>query len=256
MIAEYVVHFKGVIAIGEERRIQVQLPGLHRLVRHRVEAEVPALAGLPVLHHCRALHHHLRAWGGFVADHGIGAGSAARRKDALAVDALGNNDALARLQHLGRRVNRAEGALLAARPFVIGVLRLPIHVIGLREVKRLLPDGKLRSVRKHRVRRKRCPSREQQYGETKKPRFSSCNLPSFPSRLKERLSAQVLSRVHSVTLFYCLSRERPANEWPALQPLSFAGKLEEGWRVSGTQRALMAESSENAERWQSPVECT
>jgi hypothetical protein len=57
------------------------------------------------------------------------------------MNASSNDNPFARLQHLGRRVDGAEGALLAARTSVIGAFRLPIHVVGLRELECFSQDG-------------------------------------------------------------------------------------------------------------------
>ena len=76
--------------------------------------------------------------------------------------------------------------------------------------------------------------------------------------LLERIYPAVNRADHTLTLHRprCTGSSRRSTASRHCNRYAFAGKLEEGWRVSGTLRALMTESSENAERWQSPVECT
>ena len=147
----HIVQCEWVIATGKERGLEMQLPRRDRLVRLRVEAEVPAFAGLPAGHDGGAFHLDFRAGRGLVADHGVRARPAAGRLDRFAINTRCNDDSLARQEYLGRMIDRAERMILCARAVVIGILRLVVHIIGFAEMQWLFPHGKLSAVGQARV---------------------------------------------------------------------------------------------------------
>src|SRR5579863_2722760 len=103
-------------------------------MRFRIESEIPTFAGFPIRYHSRSLDDHFGAWRSLIADHRVRPGSAARWPDQFAIHTLRNDHPLAGLQHLRRPVDGAERSRLRARPTVVRILRLAIHVVGFRKV--------------------------------------------------------------------------------------------------------------------------
>ena len=141
-----------VIGVGEHRPGELVAPSPH------LAATAPAAAarrsapgGPPAVEGIGALHEYLGSGRGLVADHLIGARAASRRVDAFAIGAGSDDHSFAGLQDLRGLVNGAERLLARARPIVIGLRGVVVHVVSLRERQRLLPGNILRTVRQARV---------------------------------------------------------------------------------------------------------
>ena len=145
-IADHVVDFEWVVAVGKEIGRELEFPCLDWLMRSQVDAEVPAFAGMPVFDDGRTLDHYFGAGRGLVADHGVRSTTAARRTDHFAIDTFCNDDALARLEHLRRMIDGAEWMFLCAGTVVVRVFQLVVDVISFGEMLQLLPNLELGTV--------------------------------------------------------------------------------------------------------------